>query len=194
MMETVFEFVSQNISLAPYIICGLLLLAGFNIPISEDGMLFISAYLASRHPEYTYQLFAGVYAGAYLSDLICYGLGRYFGKHIWRIKFLAKMVTQERVERISSFYDKYGFWTLLFGRFIPFGVRNGLFLTAGIGKMNPFKFAFSDWIAATISCSVFFTIYFQSWESVVSTIQRANLMIFIIAAALVLGFMLRKAF
>ena len=33
------------------------LLAGFNIPVSEDGMLFISALLASKSPQNFYQLF-----------------------------------------------------------------------------------------------------------------------------------------
>ena len=51
------------------------------------------------------------------------------------------MVSPERVAKVASFYQKYGVWTLVVGRFIPFGVRNALFLTAGIGKMSPVRFA-----------------------------------------------------
>ena len=59
------------------------------------------------------------------------------------------MVSKEKVNQISDFYKKYGMITLMGGRFIPFGVRNALFLTAGLGKMNFFKFALSDLIACT---------------------------------------------
>ena len=77
-------------------------------------------------------LFIGVFAGAYLSDLICYWLGRILGPKLWNIRFFAKMVHKDKVAQISKFYDKYGPLTLVFGRFIPFGVRNGLFLTSGL--------------------------------------------------------------
>ena len=42
--------------------------------------------------------------------------------------------------QIENYYTKYGVVTLLIGRFIPFGVRNCLFVTAGIGKMRFWKF------------------------------------------------------
>ncbi|MEE3079897.1 MAG: DedA family protein, partial [Bdellovibrionota bacterium] len=56
--------INANFEWAPLIIFGLLFLAGFNIPVSEDLMLFTSAILAAKNPEYKYQLFIGVFAGA----------------------------------------------------------------------------------------------------------------------------------
>lgn len=67
-MTELVAFIQSHVEYAPFIIFGLLLLAGFNIPISEDGMLFITASLAAKNPEYLPQLFAGVYFGAYFSD------------------------------------------------------------------------------------------------------------------------------
>ena len=126
-METFIQFIQENGANAHFIIFGLLLLAGFNIPVSEDGMLFISALIATKFPENFYLLFFGVYLGAYFSDLICYGLGRQLRPKIWNIKFFAKMVSPEKVDQLGGFYKKYGVFTLLIGRFIPFGVRNGFF-------------------------------------------------------------------
>ncbi len=150
-MEDLLLYIQQNADLAPYLIFGLLLLAGFNLPVSEDAMLLISALLATKRPDLTWQLCAGVNAGAYLSDLICYTLGRTLGPRLWQIKWFAKMVSRERVDQISSYYERYGTVTLVLGRFIPFGVRNALFLTAGIGKMNAMRFALSGLLAATLA-------------------------------------------
>lgn len=184
-MEEIFSFITSNVEWAPWIIFGALLLAGFNIPVSEDGMLFISGVLAAKNPEMTVPLFAGVFAGAYLSDLICFSLGSILGPRLWKIQWFANMVKPELVNKINGFYEKYGFVTLLFGRFIPFGVRNGLFLTAGLGKMNPVKFAVADLIAATISCSIYFYLYFTYGNTVVEIIKQSNVVIFGLAIIVV---------
>ena len=192
-MEDLLIYIQSNVEYAHWIIFSALLLAGFNIPVSEDGMLFISALLASKNPELKYHLFFGVYAGAYFSDLICYWLGRTLGPKIWQVKFFAKMVSKEKVEQITNFYQKYGMATLLFGRFIPFGVRNGLFLTAGLGKMNFLKFAAADLIACTISCTLFFNLYFNFGESVIEYVKKGNIIIFsVLLAALAIWFMTKK--
>ena len=179
-MEDLLIFIQSHAQYAHWIIFGSLLLAGLNIPVSEDGMLFISGLIASKNPELKYQLFAGVFAGAYFSDLICYWLGRKLGPKIWKVKFFAKMVSQEKVDKVSNFYQKFGVKTLLIGRFIPFGVRNALFLTAGLGKMNFLKFALSDLAACTISCTLFFNLYFKFGETVIEYVKKGNMIIFAI--------------
>ncbi|WP_233500226.1 MULTISPECIES: DedA family protein [Halobacteriovorax] len=192
-IDQIMLYINTNVSLAPYIIFGLLLLAGFNIPISEDVMLFTSAILAAKNPEYLYPLFFAVFLGAYFSDLICYGfIGRYLGPKIFGIKFFASMVTQERLDTVNAFFKKYGVFTLIFGRFVPFGFRNALFLSAGLGKMNAWKFALSDLIAATISCVVYFTVYYKFGEAAIEYIKKSNYVIGSVALAVILGFAIKK--
>jgi len=177
-MEELIQIIQANIQYAHFIIFGALLLAGLNIPVSEDAMLFISAILASSNPEYLPHLFIAVYMGAYLSDLICYGLGRMFGPKLLEIRFFANMVSPERMTKITAYYEQYGVITLILGRFIPFGVRNALFLTAGLGKMNFIKFALSDLLACTISTISFFTLYYHYGESVIEYIKQGNMVVF----------------
>lgn len=181
-IENIMQMIQNNVAMAPYITFGLLLLAGFNVPVSEDALLFINAILAAKNPDQKYLLFAGVFAGAYISDLICYWLGRTLGPGLWKIRFFAKMVDPEQVNKLSGFYNKYGMLTLIIGRFIPFGVRNGLFLTAGLSKMDFKKFALADLIAATITCSLFFTLYFHFGSSVIEFVKKFNIVIFSVAA------------
>ena len=177
-MEELIQIIQANIQYAHFIIFGTLLLAGLNIPVSEDAMLFIAAILASSHPEYLIHLFLGVYLGAYFSDLIRYGLGRKVGPKLFKIKFFAGMAPPERVAKISAYYQKYGVMTLILGRFIPFGVRNALFLTAGLGKMNFTKFALSDLLACTISSVCFFNLYYYYGETVIDYIKQGNMVVF----------------
>jgi membrane-associated protein len=191
-MEGILENIQANVQWAPYMIFGLLLLAGFNLPVSEDGMLFISGILAAKNPELKYQLFTGVFLGAYFSDLICYWLGRLLGPKLWKINFFASMVSMDKVDRMNQFYTKYGLVTLLLGRFIPFGVRNGLFLTAGLGKMNFLKFSLSDLLACTISCITFFALYFHFGETVIEYVKKGNIIIFSIAAVALVVYFVRK--
>lgn len=156
-------------------------------------MLLTSALLAIKNPEMKYQLFTGVFLGAYVSDLICYAfMGRYLGSKIFQIKFFSKMISDEKIEKVNGFYEKYGIFTLLFGRFIPFGVRNALFLTAGLGRMNAWKFAISDFIACTISCVFFFWLYFTFGEEVIEVVKKGNIILFTLFAAGLSGWYIHK--
>ena len=130
--------------------------------------------------------------GAYLSDLICYSLGRFLGPKLFEFRFFAKMVPQERIDKIHTFYEKYGIITLLIGRFIPFGVRNGLFLTAGLGQMNFVKFALSDLLACTISTITFFTLYYHYGSTVIEYVKEGNIVVFSIVAVALLGYLIAK--
>lgn len=186
------QFAIANAEVAPYMIFGALLLAGLNIPVSEDLMLLTSALIAVQRPDLLWLLFAGVFAGAYFSDLICYSLGRGLGPKLWKIKWFAKMVKPETVEKIGGFYSKYGPLTLILGRFIPFGVRNGLFLTAGLSKMNFLTFALSDLLAATITCSLYFWLYYTFGEAMVDIIKQSNIVIFSVAIVVVVVLVLRR--
>jgi membrane-associated protein len=191
-LEELIQYATDHVHLAPYIICGALLLAGFNLPISEDVMLFISAILAREHEDLAPQLFIGVFAGAYFSDLICYWLGRIVGRKLLKIRFFASIAPPERINKISNYYQKFGVITLILGRFIPFGVRNALFFTAGISKMNFLKFSLSDLLACTISVSIFFYLYFTFGKEVVEYVRQGNYLIFAIAIVVVAALFLKR--
>lgn len=192
LLEPCIVWVENHAEWAPYIIFILLVFAGFNLPVSEDLMIFSSAYLAVIHDELFWQLFCGVFFGAYFSDLICFGLGRFFGDKVWKVKFLAKMITPKRLIKIQSYYQRYGGLTLICGRFIPFGVRNGLFLTAGMGKMNFLKFAMYDLMACSVSVVTFFCLYLIYGQKMLDFVLSNNKYIFLAAVVVVLIIVLKK--
>lgn len=193
-MEDLIAIIQANIDYAPWIIFSALLLAGFNIPVSEDGMIFISAVLASSHPGTGLAFFLGVYGGAYFSDLICYWLGRLLGPKLFKIRMFSNMASPEKIEKVNHYFERYGILTLIVGRFIPFGVRNAMFLAAGLSKMNFIKFALADLLACTISVSSYFYLYYQYGEAVIDTVKEANIVIFIIAVLGVTGYFLYRRY
>ena len=142
-MDCVVPFIYQHLDYAPWIIWGSLMLAGLNFPISEDLMLITAGVLAATiMPEHVVQLFLSAFLGCYLSDWVAYWLGRILGLRVLQIRWFRRIASKVCVA--ENFYDRYGVYALFIGRFIPFGVRNLLFITAGMGKMHFGKFMISD--------------------------------------------------
>lgn len=185
-MDSLLDFFLQHVNWAPYIIFGLLMLTGLHLPVSEDGMIFIAAVLASSHPDLLIKLYLAVYLGAFLSDIICYSIGKILGPRLWKVPFFAKRLKRQQVKKVHSFYERFGLLTLIIGRFIPFGIRNVLTFTAGISKMNVLKFIISDAIACLVSCSTFFLLYYSYGERMINYVKQANIIIFIFAVSCVL--------
>lgn len=195
-MDLIIQFIFEHAQYAHWIVFGALMLAGLNVPISEDLMIIFSAVLAATViPENTSKLFLGVFLGCYISDWVCYWIGRHFGPKLWNIKWFAKTFDQKKIDVVHQYYAKYGFLTLLIGRFIPFGVRNGLFLTAGLGKMPFGRFLLSDGIACLLSNTLLFSLAYtvgKNYEILLSSLKMLNIFIFTAFVVAIIGFIWYK--
>lgn len=182
MMDWLQVFISEHPSYAHWILFSALMLAGFNIPVSEDLVMIIAGVLASTViPASTIKLFCAVFLGAYISDWVAYWLGRGLGPRLWDIGWFKKMVPRERLTKIELYYERYGVITLLIGRFIPFGVRNCLFMSAGMAKMSFAKFLVTDGVACLASNSVLFWLAYafgRNWEVLAGYLEVADFLIF----------------
>lgn len=190
------EFLIEQAAVAHWYAFGLLMLAGLNIPISEDLVLIGSAVLAATVvPENFYPLLIAAFAGAYLSDIENYWLARILGPRLRRIKFFEKMLPQEKLDLVKGFMDRYGPLTLIFGRFVPFGVRNAQFTTAGLSKMDFWKFAFFDFVGCVLTTTVLFALGYsfgRNYELLLGHIGEWKLYIFGVAVAVVALAILQK--
>lgn len=175
-MDVPFSFLFEHAAYAHWVVFSLLMLAGLNIPISEDLLIIISGVIASTAPTASlWKLFLGIFLGAYISDWIPYWLGRRFGPNLWKLKWFSRMIKPERLLQVKDYYKRYGVLTLLVGRFIPFGVRNCLFCTAGMGAMSFTKFLIADGIACFLSNATLFTISYIFSKNIDLLIERLNL-------------------
>lgn len=182
MLESILNYISAHQSHAPWVVFGSLILAGMNVPISIDVILVFCAFLAaSTLPELTYPFYFTILIGCTLSGWIAYAIGRFFGLRVLSTPFFSKLIPEKRLETVTSYYEKYGVYTLVVGRFIPFGVRNCIFLTTGISRMPFLKFALIDFIACSAWTSVMFFSFYQlgrNFDLLLHHLKMLNIVLF----------------
>ena len=178
------------ISMAPYlhfVSFGLLILAGFNLPIPEDVVMIVSGSIAATVvPENTVIILTGCFLGAYISDIFAYCLGRYFLSWVIRHRRMAKILPVKKIKTMEQYFCKYGEKTLFFGRFIPFGFRNAIFMTSGILGMKFHHFLIIDFLALCATTSILFTLGYKFGGNYQDVINFANKFYFILFPVLVL--------
>jgi membrane-associated protein len=173
-----------------------IILAGFNIPFSADLLILLAAVLAATIvPENAWVLFGSILVGCYISAMCAYWVGRILGSTLFKTSFFSKLFSAARLSKINRFFNKYGLWTLVIGRFIPFGVRNCIFMSSGMSKMHFGKFILMDALACTLWCSTCFYLFFsvgQNYHVLWEYLKTFNLVIFIAFSVTVIGFIWYK--
>lgn len=182
-MESLIEWVLGHAEHAHWYIFGAILLAGFNIPISADILVVIGAFLAATAaPHHLWHLYLAVSVGCYFSAWIAYWFGRLLGKRFCKYKWFCKLMPPQRLEKIQRFYSRHGLWTLLLGRFIPFGVRNCIFMSSGMSRVSFLKFALWDLLACFTWTSVSFYCFYvlgQNYQLLFDHLKTLNMFIFL---------------
>lgn len=197
-MDVLFEIIITYSTYAPWVIFGLLLLAGLSVPISIDLLMVTSAVLAATTiPEVAFPLYLSMLLGSTLSAWIAYWIGRKALPRLLKIRFFAKLLPDQRIERIERFYQSHGWLTLIIGRFIPFGVRNGIFMTVGISKMPFIRFIVRDGIACLLWTTTCFTTYYYlglNYQTLSQRVKIINLGIFLAFSVTVIGWLWYKKY
>ena len=191
-MESIIAFFSSYFTYWPLVCFFALVLAGFNLPISEDVLIVMSALIAYEDKSQLIPNYIGLYVGIYVSDIICYWMGRLIGSGALKVKFIAKTLTPSRVEFLSKKLEKHGFLTFIVTRFIPFGMRNALFMTSGF-TMLPFpKFLLFDAIAALISSMTLYSLVLLIGESAKEGFEVVGIILFILLWGFITVFIIKK--
>jgi membrane protein DedA with SNARE-associated domain len=117
------------------------------------------------------------------------------GKRFCRYKWFNRLIPPQRLEKIQRFYGRHGFWTLVLGRFIPFGVRNCIFMSSGMSRLSFLKFALWDLVACLTWSSLTFYIFFtlgQNYQLLFDHLKIINTVIFLAFSVTVIGFIWYK--
>lgn len=156
-MEPISAILTDLAPYMPFICFGLLVLAGMNFPIPEDIVFLAAAAITiTTMPEIIIYVYIACYTGALASDTAAYSIGRFGGRRLLNIPTIRKMLTGKKEKKIENYFERYGVKTLFFGRFIPFGVRNLIFMTAGFSRVSYPKFILVDMIPLAITSSLLF--------------------------------------
>jgi len=164
------------------------MLSGFNVPISEDLILITAGALVSTCIPHKYlHFYLWVFAGSWTSAWIAYYIGRSLGPKLYDMSWFNWAVTPTRIAKLHYYYERFGIFTFIVGRFCPGGIRNALFMTAGMGKMPFLIFILRDGIAALISTNVFFYlgyIFGENYHLIVHYVVTYDRIAIAIAASL----------
>lgn len=126
------------------------LFVGAFIPfITGDSLVFAAGLVAAAHQDSIniYVMVVGVAIAAWLGDQVGYTLGRHYGR-----PYLDKRKgqwLQRAIARSEQFYERYGWWSIVVARFVPWG-RVIVPALAGIGRMNYYKFFSANLVGALL--------------------------------------------
>jgi membrane-associated protein len=104
------------------------------------SMLFTAGLLASQGLFNIYLLIFIIAAAAILGDSVGYWFGWKVGPKIFN-KEDSRFFNKKNLNSSKEFYEKYGAWAIIFGRFVPIA-RTFVPILAGVGTMNYKKFLY----------------------------------------------------
>ena len=195
----IFSSLSGYVEFYPLAAFAGLVLAGLNIPISEDLVIITGALLnqdivQAQIPGTRGMLLPSllaIYAGVIISDFMSYYLGTLVRKGSIKTSFLDSLFSQKKMNLIHKHLDNHGFLTFIICRFIPFGARNTLFMTSGFLGLPLRRFAIYDITAALISTNTLFFLVYRFGEGVRSPIRVAGIVLFILLILTILFLVIR---
>ncbi len=145
------EFLTEYSGFGLYMIILVMMLAtGLGLPLSEDFLLMVIGYMIF---EQKMELVLGVmtaFAGALGSDLLIFNIGYHYGAAVRKHRFILRVFSHRRQERVLKYFRKYGAKFIVVARFLP-GLRAPTFLAAGVSHVHPLRFITLDGLAALIS-------------------------------------------
>jgi membrane-associated protein len=137
------------------------LFVGAFIPfITGDSLVFAAGLVAAAHSDVIniYVMVIGVGLAAWLGDQVGYTLGRHYGRP-YLDRRQGKWI-KKGIEKSELFYLRYGWWSIVVARFIPWA-RVIVPALAGIGRMNYYKFFSANLVGALLwGCGLTLAGYF----------------------------------
>jgi len=115
-----------------------------------DSLLFLSGTVVAASGLDIHLLVLTLIAAAVLGDSVNYAAGRFIGPiafHRPQDTWLGRWLKPQYLERTHRFYEKYGGFTIIIGRFVPI-VRTFAPFFAGVGCMTYQKFLLFNVIGA----------------------------------------------
>ncbi len=178
-MESVLSWVSDYGYIAIYF---LLMLGIVGLPIPDETLLVFSGYLVSQgRLNLGLTIFVG-FLGSASGITLSYVIGRTLG-----LGFIHKYgryihVTEQRLARVHSWFDRIGHWALFVGYYMP-GVRHFTAIVAGTSQLPAVSFATFAFAGAALWVSTFVTLgyYFgANWKVISESAHKYLLVITIV--------------
>ena len=148
-MQEIVNYLVQTIGSMGYFgIFALMFLESSFFPFPSEVVMIPAGYLAYKGDmSLSLVLISGILgslAGAWFNYLLALKFGR---------KFLSKIMSYEKIDKLESFFERHGHISTFTGRLIP-GIRQYISFPAGLAKMNALKFSIYTILGAGIWATV----------------------------------------
>jgi len=148
-MHEIVDFLLNTIGSFGYFgIFALMFLESSFFPFPSEVVMIPAGYLAFQGDmSLTFVLLSGILgslAGAWFNYLLASMFGR---------RFLSKIISHEKIDKLEDFFDKHGHISTFTGRLIP-GIRQYISFPAGLAKMCPIKFSIYTTLGAGIWATI----------------------------------------
>jgi len=125
-------------------------------PCPEEAGILYAAGLNALHREVRWPLaWAATGLGIVCADAVLYGVGRRWGTRLFDYRWVKRVMSAERRQRIERKFHTHGVKLLLLARFLP-PLRTGIFLIAGAARFSFVKFLLADLTYAVFGVGLFF--------------------------------------
>jgi membrane protein DedA with SNARE-associated domain len=172
---------------------GILIACGFGLPVPEDISLVAGGVISGLGYTNVHIMFAVGMAGVMVGDTAVFLVGQKFGARALKIRMIARILTQETVEKVREKFETYGIWVVFFGRFMP-GLRMPIYFSAGTsGKISLTRFFITDFSAALISVPVWVYLGFfgaDNFDLLLEWVRRSQITLLLTILGLLLFILL----
>ena len=167
-------------------------------PIPSEVVLPLAGFTTTQGDLNVWAALVWSVIGSVSGAFLLYGLGRSIGAA--RLRQIADwmwLVDATDVDKSLSWFDKYGKYSVFFGRLVP-GVRSLISIPAGVDKMNPVLFGVLTAVGSTIwnAVLIWAGVWLGAeWETVSMWFERYSTLIYVTVAlivAYVLFFLIRR--
>jgi membrane protein DedA with SNARE-associated domain len=152
----------------------LLVLGIVGLPVPDEWLLTFAGYLIFKNHLKPAPTCAAAFLGSVCGITVSYGLGRSLGLFLIHHYGRIFRITPEEMNRVHSWFDRFGTWTLLFGYYVP-GVRHLTAVVAGASKLRPMHFAVFAYSGALIWAATFIGVGFyfgDQWTQVLEHVHH----------------------
>ena len=151
-------------------------------PVPEEAGILYAASVHALHPAVHWAMaWAACGLGIVCADCVLYGVGWRWGPKLFEYRWVQKVLSNDRRERIEGHFTQHGMKLLILARFLP-PLRTGVFLIAGATRFSFLKFIVADLIYAVVGVGAFF--FCGTW--ILALIHRFESTALFIAALLVM--------
>lgn len=167
-------------------------------PIPSEVVLPLAGFTASVGTINVWAAFIWATLGSVAGAYVLYYIGAAIGaQRLRRVAEWMWLVEPEDVDKSLAWFDKYGQWSIFFGRLLP-GVRSLISIPAGIDRMNLVTFGLFSLAGSALWNAVLIYLGFvlgENWEQVGVVIDEYSLIVKIVlgvAVAALLFFLIRR--